>query len=171
MTLIVPKRMAYQISRVKDLRSIPFVWNLCHQKQIWGLKFEVSTFPTTKWTIHVTVKEHQSHVDPDPRSVGQYLPVTTWVTQSPLYSSAMLVVGICVKLDGWFQIYFDVHPYLGKMTPFWQAYFFKGLVQPPTSKAIYRGHMSLLLQLDPGQTLGPWGCWNSQRKRPGDHSC
>ena len=30
---------------------------------------------------------------------------------------------------------FNVHPYLGKMNPFWRTYFSNGLVQPPTSLA------------------------------------
>ena len=32
----------------------------------------------------------------------------------------------------WFQIFFEFHPYLGKMNPFWRAYFSRGL-KPPTS--------------------------------------
>lgn len=66
------KRMAYQISRVKGLRSIPLCVKFMAPKtdlgvEIWG------TYNSNNQmgTIHVTlVKEHQSHVDPDPRLVG-----------------------------------------------------------------------------------------------------
>ena len=34
----------------------------------------------------------------------------------------------------WFQIFFHVHPNLGKINPIWRAYFSKGLVKPPTRK-------------------------------------
>ena len=34
-------------------------------------------------------------------------------------------------------ISFYVHPYLGKMNPFWRAYLWNRLVQPPTSGVVY----------------------------------
>ena len=39
-----------------------------------------------------------------------------------------------IDIPRWWQLkyFFNVHPYLGKMNPFWRAYFSKGLVQPPT---------------------------------------
>ena len=49
----------------------------------------------------------------------------------------------------WFQIFFYVHPYLGKMNPFWRAYFSKGL-KPPTRQ-------SLISQLITTETLLPRG--------------
>ncbi len=39
------------------------------------------------------------------------------------------------SLSGWWQLkyFWNFHSYLGKMNPFWRAYFSKGLVQPPIS--------------------------------------
>ena len=38
------------------------------------------------------------------------------------------------RLGGGNSNIFYVHPYSGKMNPFWRAYFSNGLVQPPTSR-------------------------------------
>ena len=39
------------------------------------------------------------------------------------------------NLGGGFIFFFNFDPYLGKMNPFWRAYFSKGLVQRPTSNS------------------------------------
>ena len=46
-----------------------------------------------------------------------------------------LSVGCCLS-GWWFQIFFLFHPYLGKMNPFWRAYFSDGL-KPPTSYVLF----------------------------------
>ncbi len=46
-------------------------------------------------------------------------------------------LGGCIynsKLGGGFKYFWCFHPYLGKMNPFWRAYFWNGL-KPPTSKS------------------------------------
>ena len=50
--------------------------------------------------------------------------------KSPLKSHPHL--GEYLFLGGGFKYFWNFHPYLGKMNPFWRAYFSKGLVQPPT---------------------------------------
>ena len=54
------------------------------------------------------------------------------------------------RFTGWWQLKFwNFHPYLGKMIPFWQACFSKGLVQPPTRDGCICQNYSLQSSLVP----------------------
>ena len=72
------------------------------------------------------------------RSWGEFLHPwnLTWnLKRSPTGKDDFEVCKRKARSRWWFQRFFYVHPYyLGKMNPFWRAYFPDGLVQPPTRR-------------------------------------
>ena len=52
------------------------------------------------------------------------------------------------KLGGGFKGFWNFHPYLGKMNPFWRSYFLDGLVQPETRKSLEDEHLLLAKALN-----------------------
>ena len=77
--------------------------------------------------------------------------IWTWVPLAFWSSCRFMELGTCrwgtilydgtiiSYLSGWWQLkyFWNFHLYLGKMNPFWRAYFSDGLVQPPTSLAFW----------------------------------
>ena len=60
--------------------------------------------------------------------------------QECMIQSWRLKCVLASHLGGGFNFFCNVHPYLGKMNPFWRSYFSKGL-KPPTSHGFISRHL------------------------------
>ena len=73
------------------------------------------------------------------------------------------------KLGGGFKGFWNFHPYLGKMNPFWRSYFLDGLVQPETRKSLEDEHLLLakalnMYKVEPKKSVKKWSYGTPIRK-------
>ena len=127
-----------------------FIWLLKEQLLAWlglGKPWPRFDFMTTWLLLFTTLLPYLPFATVQADAWPAFLNLTPLVGQK----KGNLFKYVCTQLGGGFNFFKEKsHPYLGKMNPFWRAYFSKGLVRPPTRQFFEEG------QFDPRWDLLGW---------------